>query len=255
MDCTNAQTLIDAYIDGEMDLMRNLEVEDHLHACAPCSERYKNRQVIRDGLRMNSVYFNAPPDLQKRIQRALQRAAKDDPSLRKSLWSWARVASPIAAAALVILTLVPFFRGPSPEGTLAQEVISSHARSLMANHLTDVPSSDQHTVKPWFNGKLDFSPPVANLAAQGFPLVGGRLDYLNNRPVAALVYQRDKHLINVFIWPSGESVDGDTAVTRRGYNIFNWNQLRMTFWVVSDLEKSQLEKFTQILKAQLSALS
>jgi len=154
------------------------------------------------------------------------------------------MAAPLAAAALVLFTLVPFLRGPSTEEILTREVVSGHVRSLMANHLADVPSSDQHTVKPWFNGKLDFSPPVQDLATQGFPLVGGRLDYLDNRPVAALIYQRAKHLINVFIWPSSESSDsGIKSETRQGYHVFHWTRSGMTYWAVSDLEESQLQEF------------
>jgi anti-sigma factor RsiW len=249
MDCTNAQTLIDSYMDGELDLVRKLEIEDHLPGCALCSQRYNDRQIIRDRLKRGSAYFKAPPALQKRIQRSIRQAAKAESSPRWLSWSWVRVAVPLAAAALVVLTLVPFFRGPSPEGILTQEVVSSHVRSLMANHLTDVPSSDQYTVKPWFNGKVNFSPPVVNLADQGCPLVGGRLDYLNDRPAAALVYQRDKHLINVFIWPSTDRTASTPAsATRQGYNIFHWRQSGMNFWAVSDLERGQLEKFAAMLK-------
>ena len=157
----------------------------------------------------------------------------------------------MAAAAIVLLALVPFLRGPSTEEILAREVVSSHVRSLMANHLADVPSSDQHTVKPWFNGKLDFSPPVVDLANQGFALVGGRLDYLNNRPVAALIYQRDKHLINLFIWPSSESSDsGIKSEIRQGYHLFHWTRSGMTYWAVSDVEEGQLQEFVQRLQNQ-----
>ena len=166
------------------------------------------------------------------------------------------MAAPLAAAALVLFTLVPFLHGPSTEEILTREVVSGHVRSLMANHLTDVPSSDRHTVKPWFNGKLDFSPPVQDFVKQGFPLVGGRLDYLNNRPAAALVYARDKHLINLFIWPSSDSSDAGTkSETRQGYHVFHWTRSGMTYWAVSDVEKSQLQEFVQLVQNQNSPTS
>ncbi|HSE88410.1 MAG TPA: anti-sigma factor [Candidatus Binatia bacterium] len=251
MDCKNAQTLLGGYLDRELDVVRTLEIEDHLHGCAVCSQSYKDHQVLSEGLRTGSVYFKAPADLQKRIQRSVRQAAKAESAPRWLSWSWVRIAAPMAAAALVLLTLVPFLRGPSTEEILAREVVSSHVRSLMANHLADVSSSDQHTVKPWFNGKVDFSPPVVDLASQGFQLVGGRLDYLDNRPVAALIYQRDKHLINVFIWPSSESSDsGIRADTRQGYHVFHWTRSGMTYWVVSDLEGNQLQEFIRLLQNQ-----
>jgi anti-sigma factor RsiW len=251
MECKNAQTLIDGYLDRELDPVRSLEIEDHFHECIVCSKIYNERQLVRDALKTGSAYFQAPADLKKRVQRSVRQAAKAESALRWPSWSWLKSAAPMAAAAIVLLTLVPFLRGPSTEEILAQEVVSSHIRSLMANHLADVPSSDRHTVKPWFNGKLDYSPPVVDLADQGFPLVGGRLDYLNHRPVAALVYQRDKHLINLFSWPSSQSATADMIrASRQGYNIFHWSRSGMTFWVVSDLEQSQLEKFVRDLKDQ-----
>jgi anti-sigma factor RsiW len=249
MDCQNAQTLIAGYLDRELDPVRSLEIEDHLHGCVACSQAYENHRVLSKGLGTGSLYFKAPTDLQKRIQLSVRQAAKAGSPLRWLSGSWVRMAAPMAVAAIALLALVPFLRGPSTEEILTREVVSSHIRSLMANHLTDVPSSDRHTVKPWFNGKVDFSPPVVDLASQGFPLVGGRLDYLNNRPVAALVYQRDKHLINVFIWPSGKSAPAETAgVTRQGYNLFHWSRSGMNFWVVSDLEERQLQDFVQLLQ-------
>jgi anti-sigma factor RsiW len=165
MDCKNAQILIAGYLDRELDPVQTVETEDHLHACAVCSQSYKDHQVLSEGLRTGSVYFKAPAGLEKRIQRAVRQAAKAESAPRWLSWSWVRMAAPLAAAALVLFTLVPFLRGPSTEEILTREVVSGHVRSLMANHLADVPSSDQHTVKPWFNGKLDVSPPVIELTA------------------------------------------------------------------------------------------
>ena len=256
MNCKDAQNLIDGYMDRELDPARDLEIERHLQECAVCSQGYKNHQALRDGLKASSLYFKPPADLQRRIQLSLRKAAKAEAAPRVMPKWWLSVAAPIAAAAIVVLTLVPFLRGPSADDLLAGEVLSSHVRSLMASHLADVSSSDQHTVKPWFAGKLNFSPPVEDLANQGFPLVGGRLDYVDNRPVAALVYQRQKHFINLFIWPSGSDSEVATkTVTRQGYNLFYWTKSGMTYWAVSDLNSNELREFVQLVQNQTSPRS
>ena len=253
MDCAHAQPMLDIYVDGELDPVRILEIEDHLQGCAHCSRSYADRQALRAGLKTNSFYFKAPTDLQKRIQRSIRQAAKSETPARWLFPAWIRIAAPLAAAALVVLTLVPFLSGPSSDELLTQEVVANHIRSLMVNHLADVASTNEHTVKPWFNGKLDFSPPVSDLAKEGFPLVGGRLDYLNNRPVAALVYRRDKHMINVFVWPSDNSAPSSAPIkTQQGYHVIRWENAGVNFWVVSDLEASQLAKFAELLKSSIA---
>lgn len=159
--------------------------------------------------------------------------------------SWAAVTASAAAIAIVTWQLAP----RRAEGRLSDEVVSSHIRSLMANHLTDVGSSDQHTVKPWFAGKLDFAPVVKDLATQGFPLVGGRLDYIGGRPAAAMVYQRRKHTINVFNRPSAGSSVAKVESTR-GYNVVRWTASGMEWWVISDLSRDELETFARMLRGE-----
>jgi anti-sigma factor RsiW len=252
MDCKETQNLMDVYADGELDLVRNLEIDRHLEQCALCSESYKNHQALRNGLKSAALYYRSPDALQRRIQSSVRKAAKAQAAPRAQPWRWFGVAASMAVAALVALVFVPFLRGPAADEPLANEVLSSHVRSLMADHLADISSSDQHTVKPWFAGKLDFSPPVEDFAKQGFPLIGGRLDYLENRPVAALVYERRKHFINLFVWPGSEADVPTKAVSRQGYNLIHWTQSHMTYWASSDLDKSELQEFVQLVQNQTS---
>ena len=250
MNCKDAQSLIDGYVDGELDLVKNLEIEKHLQECTLCAQGYKDQQSLRDAIKSGPFYFKPPAELRGRIQQSLRTAAQPEARSRVLPWRWLSVAAPVAAAAVLVLALVPLLRGPSADELLAREVIASHVRSLMANHLADVPSSDEHTVKPWFNGKLDFSPPVKNLAEQGFPLIGGRLDYIGNRPVAGLVYQRHKHFINLFVWPLEVKSDiGPKSLSRQGYNLFHWVNAGMTYWAVSDLEKGELQNFVRLAQS------
>ncbi len=253
MGCNETQHLLDGYVDGELDLTRTLEIEQHLQTCAECSHAYNNQLALRTAIGAGSLYFTPPINLQKRIQVSLRKESKSKAVPGGRAWRWISIATALAAVLLITLGLVHVMSVPSADDRLTQDVLSSHVRSLMANHLVDVLSSDQHTVKPWFDGKLDFSPPVVDLAKQGFPLVGGRLDYLDNRPVAALVYQRRKHVINLFLWPSTQNADGGTnVVTRQGYHLFSWTKAGMTYWAVSDLDTSELQHFVQLVQQQTS---
>jgi anti-sigma factor RsiW len=209
----------------------------------------QNNHALRSALTEPSLYFKAPPHLHKRLRGASRTAIQEVPRYRVSVWRGASVAAASACVALLIWVLIAMPARPAADDVLAQEVVSGHIRSLMANHLTDVPSSDHHTVKPWFDGKLDFAPPVADLTKQGFPLVGGRLDYVGSKAVAALVYQRRQHVINLFIWPATDLADSGTKMlTRQGYNVIRWTQAGMSFWLVSDVNLSELQQFAEVVQ-------
>lgn len=241
MNCQDIRELIDSYSDGELDLVNHLEIEKHLAACDECEAVYKNRKAL-SGAFDESFKFSAPASLRKSIQKELREISSDPKP--KRIWHWGWLATAMAVAAVLLVTLFVFRPSPPSEDVLATEIVSNHVRSLMANHLMDVPSTDQHTVKPWFDGKLDFSPPVIDLASQGFTLIGGRLDYAGNRPVAALVYQRRQHYINLFVFPSkGASDSAEKASVKQGYNIVQWNCGSMSFWAVSDLNATELQEF------------
>lgn len=244
MNCQEARLFIDSYADGELDAAGILELEKHLHDCPACALAFRNLQNLKKSLKQDSLFYTAPAELRQKLKAELRPQTQSN----RPFWTWnwfTAATSGVAVICLALLLSLTFTR-PSPQQQLAQEIVSSHIRSLMANHEMDVASSDQHTVKPWFDGKLDFSPPVKDLASQGFPLIGGRLDYLDQRAVAALVFHRAKHVINVFVWPTTER-DSKPAVLApiNGYNLIHWSRGGMTFWAVSDLNEKELMEFVQ----------
>lgn len=277
MSCPENEMLMHGYLDGELDLGSALRFEAHLKECAACAQAYENHKTLGRTLKSGPFYFKASSAFEQRVRTALaetsagaqgpaasigQGTARKAESFKESRhwlgafsrFSWALVAASLALIGFVAVRFVRRAQNPSSDQLLAQEVLASHVRSLMASHLTDVPSSDQHTVKPWFDGKLDFAPPVEDLSAQGFPLVGGRLDYLADRPVAALVYQRRKHFINLFIWPSAEP-STQTAVMRQGYNLIHWSRSGMNYWAASDLNYQELSDFVRLVQDRLPSKS
>jgi len=277
MECTDIGDLIHAYLDDELDLVRALEMERHVTECARCGAIAERERTLHDVLATADVRYTADPQLADRI-RARLGASTDasapsrsvapatpvgsdrrgemlrppgprpigatTPSSRRP-WRWAVGGALAAAASVIVATHVLV----QPAAPFLDELVEGHVRSLMVDHLTDVASSDRHTVRPWFDGKLDFAPTVTDLASAGFPLLGGRLDYLGGRPVAALVYGRQKHLINVFVWPT-ESTDAPrgapTAV--HGYNVVGWTSQGMTYWAVSDLNATELGELASRLR-------
>ena len=244
MNCQQAKPLIDFYADGELDAAGILELEKHIHDCPACALAWRNAQTLKKSLKQGTLYFTAPAELRRAIKSELRSQVKP----RESFWNlkWLTAATTSFATVCLALLLTVTLNRPSAQQRLTQEIVFSNIRSLMANHVLDVVSTDQHTVKPWFNGKLDFSPPVKDLAAQQFPLVGGRLDYIGGRSVAALVFHHAKHVINLFIWPTAEKDSKPAAsASIQGYNVIHWSEAGMTFWAVSDVNEKGLMDFVQ----------
>jgi mycothiol system anti-sigma-R factor len=267
VNCDEIKNLMDAYLDGELDPITSQKVEQHLRDCPKCEQAYEVETAMAHAISQAAPYYKAPPELRERIQISLReaigvptsRGATEEDSLpvrrpeavRRGVffdmpWNWLALAAAIVLAAIVASSFLSRLRQPGADQFLATQLIASHVRSLMADHLTDVASSDQHTVKPWLDVKLDFAVPVVDLSSEGFPLIGGRLDYLDNRPVAALVYGRRKHFINLFVWPAAsDEAKAPKTITHEGYQLLHWADSDFNYWAVSDVNISDLQLFRQ----------
>jgi anti-sigma factor RsiW len=274
MNCEEAIKLMDGYLDGELDPITSQTIERHLRDCGNCDQAYKTHGSLIRAIGNATPYYKAPAELRERIQFSLRKeittrptdvVARDaqQPFARRqpeprttpfgTPWNWLALAAAIILGAIVALNVLPRFQRSGGDQFLATQLIASHVRSLMASHLTDVASSDQHTVKPWLDAKLDFAPPVVDLSSEGFPLIGGRLDYLDNRQVAALIYQRRKHFINLFVWPAASDAPKTTeALTRQGYQLLHWIDSDFNYWAVSDVNANDLQTFKQQFVVQTS---
>ncbi len=273
MNCEEATKLMDGYLDGQLDPITNQAIEQHLRECPKCDQAYKTHGSLIRAIGNATPYYKAPAELRERIQSSLREEIADRPMrnvtrdaqplfprrqpepwtiLFGTPWNWLGLAAAILFAAIMGWNLLPRLQRPGADQLLATQLIAGHVRSLMANHLTDVASSDQHTVKPWLDTKLDFAPPVADLSNKGFPLVGGRLDYLDNRPVAALIYQRRKHFINLFVWPvESNAAKGTETISRQGYQLLHWVNSDFNYWAVSDVSVGDLQAFKQSFEQQV----
>ncbi len=261
MEHQQAIDLVPAYVDEELGVADALALARHLDACAECRAALAQQSAVRARLRADASGFRAPAGLAQRIRAALPadssgqhdiptRPAPARPAGWLLRWNpaWARA----GAMALCLLALAwssyVYVALPSSRDLLASEVVSSHVRSLQVDHLSDVVSSDRHTVKPWFNGKLDFAPRVVDPAASGYPLVGGRLDYLGGRTVAALVYRHGPHPINLYTWPGPGPDAAPVHLERQGFRLVHWRTDGMAYWAVSDLAPEELDGFVAALR-------
>jgi anti-sigma factor RsiW len=279
MNCAEVRRLLGPYCDGELDVMQHVGIEEHLRECAECAEQAENLKSLRAVFESPALYHRAPASLRTKVladlgvEPAEQReqfgarilasvydrnAAKAEVlrsmTVRAKRWTASQLAA--LAAGIMLLAGTSAMVGyrvaqsrPSAEDQFADWIVSDHVRSLQADHLMDVASSDRHTVKPWFKGKVDFSPQTPDLAADGFELVGGRLDYLQDRPVAAIVYARRKHTINLFTWPAdGDVARGAQSLAKHGFNLRHWEHGGMTYWAVSDLNDEELGQFAHLFQ-------
>ena len=254
MDCKKTENLLDSYIDRELDRDGAAAVDGHLRVCGECRRTFDAHSSITSSIKKHATYYPAPATLANRIRAQVSQAAKQPAEktrqhrFRWPEWNrWLQLGSAVAAA--VIVTTIATFQlaGRSEDQIIAEQVINGHSRSILTNHQIDVASSDQHTVKPWLSSKLDFSPTVTDLTTAGFPLRGGRLDYVDNRPVAVLIYGHRQHVIDLFIWPDDAALDMSRtrSFSKRGLNVLQWSAAGMTYWAVSDVNSSDLEAFAE----------
>ena len=244
MDCTLDRHLLEGYLDGELGFERTLEVEAHLASCRGCSRGAEAWKDVRGAIQRSDLYYRAPRELEEKLRKLIPREGRSEGFSWFHRWIWVGAGATFATAALLLVLMVWRPVAASP----AEEVVTSHVRSLMADHLMDVVSTDQHTVKPWFDGKIEFAPAVKDLAMDGYPLAGGRLDYLENRKVAVLIYHRALHVINLYTWPADNH--GSSAIdaqTVEGYNVLSWKNDGFEFRAVSDLNTAELRDFAHLV--------
>ena len=245
MDCQQTRAYMHGHLDRELDPVTAGGIETHLKECAACAQAYAAQSALQSAVRKQATYHTAPAALSARIRQDI--AAQGGTVTKKSAqrWQWWPLAAAVAATAVISWTTAVQMEFGSREARITDQVVAGHARSVLTNHLTEVASSDQHTVKPWLSSKLDFSPPANDLTAAGFPLIGARLDYVDSRPVAALVYQHRRHVINLFVWPDAQASSAMRASSKQGFNVLHWAQAGMTFWAISDLNAADIRTFAE----------
>ena len=247
MSCELTHSVLHGYLDGELDAARSLEFERHLETCRECIAALESQEALRASLQRAGLYERAPVSLREKVRRDLNAASVTVIPPRRLPVRWLALAAAILLVAVAGWKIFPVLERGNYETAMASEIVDAHLRSLQPGHLTDVTSTDQHTVKPWFDGKLDFAPPVRDFADAGFPLIGGRIDAFRGRTVAALVYGRRKHVINVFIWPTKETDSAPSSGGQLGYQWIDWRKGGMEMCAVSDVSPADLDALQHLI--------
>jgi anti-sigma factor RsiW len=263
MLCRDSKKILGAYVDNEIDVTQSAALEEHLAVCADCQAFMDDQRAVKNLLQQGNFRFSVPSGFYEQIRKSLEPPAKKLRFWTDARYRWWQVTASVATAATLVLavTLGMILHRQSAPGsntaqngagagevaTIQNEVVDNHIRSLLADHLADVASTDQHTVKPWFNGKLSFSPKVADFSDKGFPLIGGRLDYMEGQRVAALIYKHRQHVINMFTCPHSNPV-ALVASEQRGFHIIHWGDSGMEYWVISDVNAAELQQFAELLR-------
>jgi anti-sigma factor RsiW len=249
VSCELTQTVLHGYLDGELDAVRAADFERHLISCAECITALEAQESLHSSIQRAGLYERAPASLRQKVQKELGTPTRASvTSIRNPApWRWLAIAATLLLVVSLGWRLFPALRGSRGETALASAIVDAHLRSLQPGHLEDVQSTDQHTVKPWFDGKIDFAPPVHDFVNEGFPLQGGRLDVVRGRTVAVLVYARRKHLINVFVWPTTEPDSEPLSGSQLGYHWIEWRKSGMEQYAIADVSPEDLTELRRLL--------
>jgi anti-sigma factor RsiW len=253
MTCAETEILLHALLDGELDAGHARDVETHLEGCPRCAAQFRAHREMQQAMSAAQLRYTAPMSLRHRIEMTLPSPPQRASSRRSVLKGFAMGA---ALSTAMAATLIVAVIRPDQDQRVLGDVVSAHVRSLQGDHLTDVQTSDQHTVKPWFNGKVDIAPPVVDLTAQGFTLLGGRLDYIDGKAVASIVYRRRTHVINLFVAQGAASKGHGTRLeTMQGFNIRRWSAQGLELFAISDINAEELQEFVEKFEAAFHSAS
>lgn len=249
MTCELTQTVLHGYLDGELDAARAADFERHLVSCPECVTALEAQESLHSSIQRAALYERAPASLRQKLQKELGARTRSSvtPIRNPAPWRWLAIAATLLLAISLGWRLLPGLRGTTGQTAIASAIVDAHLRSLQPGHLEDVQSTDQHTVKPWFDGKIDFAPPVHDFVSEGFPLQGGRLDVVAGRNVAVLIYARRKHLINVFVWPTTEPDSAPQSGSQLGYHWLQWRKSGMELYAISDVSPEDLAELQRFL--------